>query len=275
METSNEEYKVGVFVSLGLIALATMVFLLGGDKILFHKYYFIHAKFKNVDGLAKGSQVSLAGLNVGNVEKIEFSPDNVSLDVTLRVDMEFQDRITKQSVAKISTKGALGDKFVFISPGITGQNVLQDEEQITTEEHGDFIGTLADNASGIDQIFSVVKEIDRLLKNINDDERSLKLMKNLSISSDHLAQLIKTTETVVQDFQKNLNHDKNLKRSLTHLTNILEKVDQGRGTVGALINDPTLFHRLQELVGSSQKSGYFKTMVRKTIEKNGEMESPK
>lgn len=268
METGNEEYKVGIFVTVGLLVLATMIFLLGGDQILFHKYYFLKARFQNVDGLAKGSLVSLSGINIGNIEEIRFSKDNQSLEVILRVDQIYRDRITTGSQAKISTKGALGDKFIFISPGSPGQEVLPPGASVPTLERGDFIDTLSDQATGVKDLFAIIQEMHRLLKNVNDDDRSLKLMHNLSVSSENLARLTASLEKVSNEIQKGMNQDQNFKRTLAHLTNILEKVDQGRGTVGALINDPALYYRLQELVGAPAKNGYVKSMMRKTIEKN-------
>ncbi len=268
METSHEEYKVGIFISVGLVFLATMIFMLGGDKVLFHNYYFLKARFQNVDGLAKGSLVSLSGINVGNIEEIRFSEDNQSLEVILRVDSLYRERITKGSMAKISTKGALGDKFIFVSPGTPGQEILGNGAVIPTLERGDFIETLSDQASGVKDLFSIIAEMQKLLKNVNGDERSLKLMNNLNVSAENLTRLTASLEKVSLELQKGLYQDQNFKRTLAHLTNILEKVDQGRGTVGALINDPALYYRLQELVGAPTKTGYVKSMMRKTIEKN-------
>ncbi len=267
METGNEEYKVGIFVSVGLLVLAAMIFLLGGDKLLFHNYYFLKAKFQNVDGLSEGSIVSLSGINVGNIEEINFSKDNKSLEVILRVDMLYKDRITTGSQAKISTKGALGDKFIFISPGSPGQEVLVNGATIATLERGDFLDTLSDQSTGVKDLFAIIQEMHQLLKNINGDDRSLKLMNSLNISAENLVKLTASLEKTSNEIQKGVAHDQNFKRTLTSLTNILEKVDQGRGTVGALINDPALYYRLQELVGAPAKNGYVKSMMRKTIEK--------
>jgi phospholipid/cholesterol/gamma-HCH transport system substrate-binding protein len=268
METGNEEYKVGIFVSMGLVILATMIFLLGGDKILFHTYYFLTAKFQNVDGLSKGSIVSLSGINIGNIEEIRFSKDNQILEVILRVDMLYRDRITTGSTAKISTKGALGDKFIFIQPGTPGQEVLNNGATIPTIERGDFLDTLGDQAGGVKDLFAIIQEMRKLLQNINGNDRSLKLMDSLNISAENLAKLTASLEKTSNELQKGMSQDQNFKRTLSSLTNILEKVDQGRGTVGALINDPALYYRLQELVGAPSKNGYVKSMMRKTIEKN-------
>ncbi len=271
METSRDEFKVGLFVSLGVLVLATMTFMLGGDKILFHKYYYLKASFYNVDGLVKGSIVSVSGVTVGNIEDIVFSTNNQKLDIILRIDEQFHKRITRTSVAKIKTQGALGDKFIFIAPGSPGQPALKNGESIATEEHGDFLGTLADHAEGVNSVFGIIKELEKLLQNVNGDERSLTLMKNLNTSAEHMSELLQSTQKVVAEFNGEISKNKSLSRSLGHMSNILEKIDKGRGTLGSLVNDPTVYHRLQELLGGSGKNSYLKAMIRKTIE-NGNME---
>lgn len=144
--------------------------------------------------------------------------------------------------------------------------MLKNGETITTVEHGDFLGALTENSGGIKDIFEIIKEIHTLLQNVNGDGRSLTMMKNLSVTTENLNQLISSLNKILLDIEKDVGDDKKLKRALTHLTNVLEKVDRGGGTLGSLINDPTLYQRLQELVGMPSRKGYLKGVIRKSIE---------
>ncbi len=51
--------------------------------------------------------------------------------------------------------------------------------------------------------------------------------------------------------EKSLGH---LDGSLTHLEAVLKKVDKGEGTLGALINDPTLYEDMKLLLGGAKRS---------------------
>ena len=104
MESKKEELRVGMFVSVGLLFLGAMAIMLGGDKILFHRYYHLKANFQNVDGLVQGSNVSVAGVNVGKIEKILFSSDGQTLEVILLIDQQFHKRISRNSFSKILTQ---------------------------------------------------------------------------------------------------------------------------------------------------------------------------
>ena len=50
------------------------------------------------------------------------------------------------------------------------------------------------------------------------------------------------------------------------LNSILEKVDAGEGTLGLLVNDPTLYGDLKLLVGGAQRSAVVRTLIRLSTE---------
>jgi len=269
MDSEKEEVKVGVFIALGLALLMAMILAFGGDKIFFHSYYILTSYFSSVDGLAKGSVVSLSGIVVGNISDISISEKNNLLKVEMRIDENFRSKITKGAIAKIRTKGALGDKFIFIEPGPINASPLADGEVLSSVNLGDFLSSLSENSSGVEDVFKIIKELHLLLRNINGDGRSLSLMNNVADASARLNEFLKTSEEVLLDIRGDLNKDRRLRRSMEHLSSILEKVDSGQGTLGALINDPILHERLKELLGTSKKSSNLKSLIRKTIEKKG------
>lgn len=47
----------------------------------------------------------------------------------------------------------------------------------------------------------------------------------------------------------------------THLRNILAKIDEGKGTLGLLVNDPTLYEDLKLLVGGAQRSFVVRSLI--------------
>ena len=63
-----------------------------------------------------GSPVTIAGVRVGDVNKIHFDPKTFRAVVTLRLDQQY-DEIPDDSFASIQTQGLLGGKYVGFSPG--------------------------------------------------------------------------------------------------------------------------------------------------------------
>jgi phospholipid/cholesterol/gamma-HCH transport system substrate-binding protein len=66
------QMKVGAFLVLGLAVLLGSIFMLGSNKTLFQDIVEIHSHFDSVQGLNVGGVVSLSGLKVGNVDRIDF-----------------------------------------------------------------------------------------------------------------------------------------------------------------------------------------------------------
>jgi phospholipid/cholesterol/gamma-HCH transport system substrate-binding protein len=113
------EVGTGLFVLLGFAALAFLTTQLpsSGLKLGAAKSgYHVVAKFDNIGDLKAGSPVSMAGVRIGDVEKIAFDPKDYKAAVTMRIDNQFSD-IPDDSDASIQTQGLLGGKYVGISPG--------------------------------------------------------------------------------------------------------------------------------------------------------------
>jgi phospholipid/cholesterol/gamma-HCH transport system substrate-binding protein len=113
MRRSTLDLGVGVFMLLGLAALAWLSINLGRVEFLTGRGYTVTADFPSVGGLKPGSAVEIAGVQVGRVERIQLA------DYQARVAMAIQRGVVLQedAIASIKTKGLIGEKYVRISPG--------------------------------------------------------------------------------------------------------------------------------------------------------------
>jgi phospholipid/cholesterol/gamma-HCH transport system substrate-binding protein len=199
-----------------------------------------------------GSLVSIAGMPVGNVHRIEFSPDK-QLVAVLNIDKNFQQLLTNDSIASIRTQGALGDKYIYITPGSSSGEVIADNEFIKSETQPDLIDLISGKGPDVTVVAEILKELNQLLHNLNSGGKSALLMENLVIAS--------------QDVSKLMN-EPNIKESLLHLRNILKRIDKGEGTLGQLVNDSTLHDKLVGLLGDSPRNKYLKPLLREAIKEN-------
>lgn len=263
----NQQFKndirVGIFVLGGLTLFATSILLLGGDKYFFRSTYPLKLNLKQAQGLVEGSQVSLSGVDVGLVEKIEFRSD-LKLDITILVDKNFSSKITQSSVASVKTQGALGDKFLFIEPGSQDLPPLKSGDYLKVNEGGDLLDLISDRGSEISHLFEAIKEVHYLIKSFNDNNRTALIMENLVSSSDNLNKLLLDSRKILSDLQSENNQSSDLKRTLQNLASISEKLDSGQGTLGAIINDPTIHEKLISFIGDSPRSKFLKPLIRET-----------
>ncbi|MBI3456799.1 MAG: outer membrane lipid asymmetry maintenance protein MlaD [Candidatus Rokubacteria bacterium] len=107
------EIGVGLFMLVGVFALAYLSISLGQVDLFGARGYTVHADFPTVGGLKAGAAVEIAGVPVGRVESIQLK------DYQARVFMHITNGIQIQTdaIVSIKTKGLIGEKFVQISPG--------------------------------------------------------------------------------------------------------------------------------------------------------------
>jgi phospholipid/cholesterol/gamma-HCH transport system substrate-binding protein len=113
MERTRINIVVGLFMVLGIVALAYLSIQLGRVSFLGGRGYTVTVDFPSVGGLKSGSTVEIAGVEIGRVESIGL--DNYQARVKLRLQSGV--KLQEDSIASIKTKGLIGEKYVRISPG--------------------------------------------------------------------------------------------------------------------------------------------------------------
>jgi phospholipid/cholesterol/gamma-HCH transport system substrate-binding protein len=122
---------------IGAVALVVAAFALwlvsaGGKAAEARGGYPLTARFDQVDGLAIGSPVFLAGINVGSVVKIELAPGTLKPLVTLSVRRGTV--VPTDSAALVMSDGVLGGKFVRIEPGAETEALKPGERFQTVQD---------------------------------------------------------------------------------------------------------------------------------------------
>jgi phospholipid/cholesterol/gamma-HCH transport system substrate-binding protein len=120
----------GTFVLLGFAALffLTTQTTSRGLSFLSPPHYDITAKFDNIGDLKVGSPVSMSGVEIGRVVKIDFDESEYKAVVLLRLNARY-DKIPTDSDASIYTQGLLGGKFIGLTAG-GADTYLKDRDQI-------------------------------------------------------------------------------------------------------------------------------------------------
>ena len=126
----NVELAVGIFMLIGLLAVAYLAINLGGVDLFGGNYTRISAQFDSVTGLKEGARVEIAGVLVGKVDKILLNQDDMAtVELLIFPEVKLQTDV----IASVKTQGIIGDKFIKISPG-GDDNYLGDGDQITETE---------------------------------------------------------------------------------------------------------------------------------------------
>src|SRR5947209_7007434 len=100
------------FLLSALGAAIAVVLLLGSAHrtLESHRSFVVH--FPEVDGLKVDAPVRLGGLTVGRVTELSFSDrlDDTRIRVKVQLARQYASRIRSDSVARVGSRGLLGDK---------------------------------------------------------------------------------------------------------------------------------------------------------------------
>ncbi|MDY6909258.1 MAG: outer membrane lipid asymmetry maintenance protein MlaD [Thermodesulfobacteriota bacterium] len=113
MERKGLELGVGVFVLFGLVCLAYLSLNLGDVQLFGGWGYKVTARFASVSGLKEKAAVTMAGVSIGQVDKIRLEQGEAV--VTLRIQEGL--RLEEDVIVSVKTMGIIGDKYISITPG--------------------------------------------------------------------------------------------------------------------------------------------------------------
>ncbi|EPR44754.1 Mammalian cell entry related domain protein [Desulfovibrio sp. X2] len=142
----NLELAVGTFVFICLLCVGYLTIKLGKMEVIGGNDYPIRAEFASVTGLRAGSSVEMAGVPVGRVSSITLNTQDMRAVVTMKIAKDI--KLSDDSIASIKTSGLIGDKYVSISPGGSGEYIKPGGRIIDTESAVDIEGLISKYAFG-------------------------------------------------------------------------------------------------------------------------------
>lgn len=301
LDREKTQLRVGIFVFAGLVLAMYVIFMIGGEKQLFEPRYKLVARFNDISGLRVGAPIQLAGLKVGFVDKIRFpqSLADKEIDLTLRINKKYQSRIRGDSVATINTQGLLGDKFIYISVGSEDQPVLEEGAQISTKETVSLYNFAEKGGQILEDVRVASSSAKRFFEDMynskEDFRKTLQSMKNIMGRAEKGPGLVHSLlydergRDVVADIGSSLamlrdiigraNESdkkdgevsgvlKNLRVASAQLKDITERINRGEGTIGGLVNDPSVYNDIRSLLGRANRNKLLKAVIRSTLAEN-------
>ena len=234
MNSNKRMVTVGVFVVVALAIFIAGVLTLGGQKKTFERKNTLRAIFKDVGGLKEGNNVWFSGVKVGTVKKMSFAP-NAMVDVVMSVESKAMPYIRKDSKARISSEGFIGNKIVVIFGGSTNapqaaeDDTLGVDNGVSTDE---MMSTLQQNNKNLLDITGNLKEVTQRL--LNGQGSAGKLLNDET--------LIDQMQLAVLGFKKASVNVQNLTADIAGYTSKL----QSKGSLtNELINDTVFYSKLK------------------------------
>jgi phospholipid/cholesterol/gamma-HCH transport system substrate-binding protein len=260
LDEKKLELKVGFFVLIGLVFTMASIIVLGGKQSILTSVNRYRSHFEKVDGLVHGAKVTLGGLQVGSVSRISFDPKLREMLVEFTVEREFASYLRKDSTVEVVTQGVLGDKYLSVNPGDPALEPVENNGEIPQGKSKDLSQIITSSDQLVQRLTSTAENLDRILSAFNRSNRADQFFQSMANASKNLGELTGRLNEELGQMK--------LKSSINHLNSILEKIDQGRGSMGAFINDPALYDDAKALVGQTNRNRIMRNLIRQTIKDN-------
>ena len=278
----NKEIRTGIIAIFTIVVLIYGINYLKGLNIL-DKNRIFHAKYDNIDGLLKGSVISLNGFNVGIVNNISLQSDNALL-VSVKINEDFD--VPANSILKISNQDLMGTKGISVILGNSdllaknNDTLIAEIENSLQDEVNKQILPLKNKAEGLISsvdslmvIFTSVlntdarKNLASSFKNLDETfvlmSESMKELNKLVVTNEkNISNSIKNFESITGNISNNNESIENILKKMSsisdsvsskdigdiikNLNNITNKISVGQGNLGLLNSDDQLYRNIEK-----------------------------
>lgn len=204
----STQIKVGLLMLTSFVMLAIASVAVTGLSLDTVETKEISVVFDDVAGLNTGSPVRVAGIKVGQVDRIELQGNQAKVVMAIYEKHAIYD----DAVASIKSIGVLGDKFVDVNPGTQGRNQLSNSDEIKRILTGTDLDSLIDSFStalrDVQSITSAMNNSfggargERRFNNILDNIEEL--THNVNVVSQITRDKIEVITTQLETFSVNL-----------------------------------------------------------------------
>lgn len=278
MKMANVRTKVAVgsFVLIA-IALAVVGVLIVGDGIPgFRENRTFEIIFRDAAGLQEGAPVKMGGLQIGRVTSLhlQFVDDAPAAVAAIEVKGPEFDMIRVDTEAILQTQGVLGDKFVVLSGGAANSAVAADGAKLHSAKQM----TIDEMMQRADRILgsfeSILENINSFTDGLPDGQTVADSVRNLTETTGYLSKAahdlskpgglisIMSDPAAGSQVAQSIGNFERAGRSIETIT---DRIEHGQGSLGLLVNDPTLYDETLSLLGRTNRNKIARSLIREAI----------
>jgi phospholipid/cholesterol/gamma-HCH transport system substrate-binding protein len=211
--------------------------------------YAVYALMNDASGIAKHSQVRVAGIPVGNIKGIKLSGHRARIDIKIDNDVPLYDDATVTKVAS----SLLGEYYLALTPGTEGKRQLEDGDEIK-------------NVLGATSTDDLMREVALIAADVRKVSSSLAESIGTELGQqnmkDTLQNLADVTEALNETVRENRQSIKNI------LTNVESITAKGEPQIDRILENVRVTTRdVRQLVAANEADPAQSGEVRQIIDK--------
>lgn len=270
-KSRRDELLVGVLLLVAIVvALGGTIWIARGGL---SRGYPLYARFPWGAGLKQGQPVLLAGVQVGFVDQVELIPDGT---ITVKLQVQQAYKVPAGTTASVEANGIFGDQLIALTPikGVTGSipagdtiptgvgspgvaallskgdSIALNVRALTDETRSQFV-----DDGGIKEVRKTISDLTELVAQLSsvtaEQSRQLTLTQQQLRKTLSSVDSAKVDSTLVNLRATSASFDqlsRELRETNTKVQGIVDKVSNGPGTAGKLMNDPAVYARVDTLL---------------------------
>lgn len=242
------EFKVGILVLAAILVILYMSFRIGAIGGFRYGSYTVYVTLDNAGGLDQRTPVQLAGVDVGRIGSIKLEQYKALIALQIRKEVV----IPKDSEAAVRTQGVLGDKYIEIIPGRSAIYLAGGDRICCVIPSADMGKVLADIGQAAKNFGDTVNEFKGLLGEPEKEAIKTSIANIESISGD-FKKISREIEEGKGTLGKLVNDDtlyNDAKDTVASLRSVSKDIEEGKGTLGKLAKDETLYNDTKDAVAN-------------------------
>lgn len=258
--------RLGLFMFIATVLFSIGIFLIGDKGALFSSTFSVTTHFGNIEGLRTGASVRLSGLDIGSVKSIELVKDTTQkVEVTMMIRENVRNFIRLDSKASIETEGLIGAKIVSITPGSQDFEIISDGGIISSEEPVNMGAIIKESQGMIKYLQDITREFSEIVAKVNAGEGTIGNLINNDELYNSTVRITKTADKSLNKITENMDDlaeivlklgggiesiVNNVDSATADVKHLLAKIDEGKGTIGALISERNMYDSLSSVVNN-------------------------
>ncbi|QOG04781.1 MlaD family protein [Flavobacterium sp. MDT1-60] len=200
---SGYTWKLGMFVTIGLLLFILAVYFIGKQKNLFGSTFNITSQFKTVSGLEVGNNVRFSGINIGTVEEIRLINDS-SVVVSMVIKDEVREFIKTDARTSIGSDGLMGDKVLTISPGVKSTKIIENGGQLASLKGIEMNDIMKSVKKSMDNVGVISEELAVFSHNMNHGNGALARLVRDDKMASSVSNTLSNLESGTKGFSENM-----------------------------------------------------------------------
>lgn len=211
------EQLAGIFLLIPLIGFIFGLYEIAVNQHVFARRFHLYTILDQSYGIVPGTPVKLAGLEVGEVDQIDFTKLN-QIMVSMKILRKYQNMVRKDSFVTIKKSGIIsGDVSLRISIGTPWLPEIQDKARLRTETPLTFEQIMA-------KLNPTIIDLQRIVRNIADLSSSIDRGKGTIGAILKKQEIYDELQTTAVNIRKTSEHIKNVAGDLPRLVRQLQSV---------------------------------------------------